>query len=243
MAPQTLDLLRASGIALFEGYGMTESGGAVALNHPGAVRYGTVGRPMRGCEVRIAEDGEVLVRGANVFPGYEGNDAATRETVDADGWLHTGDLGALDADGFLTITGRKKDLIITSSGKNLTPSLVESAIQQSRWISRAVMVGDRRPYPVALLTLDAEEIAGWARREGVDTGGRPARHPAVRALCQEAVDAANARAARPARIRAFAILDEDFTVASGLLTPTLKLRRAAVSERYATEIAALYERD
>ncbi|MFG2195457.1 AMP-dependent synthetase/ligase [Streptomyces sp. NPDC048639] len=242
IAPQTLDLLRASGIALFEGYGMTESGGVIALNHPGAVRYGTVGRPMQGCEVRIAEDGEVLARGANVFPGYEGDDGATREAVDADGWLHTGDLGALDADGYLTVTGRKKDLIITSSGKNLTPSLVESAIQQSRWISRAVMVGDHRPYPVALLTLDAEEVAGWARREGVDTGDRPSRHPAVRALCQEAVDAANARAARPARIRAFAVLDEDFTVASGLLTPTLKLRRAAVSERYAPEIAALYER-
>ncbi|NEA37666.1 AMP-binding protein, partial [Streptomyces sp. SID13031] len=133
-------------IAVFEGYGMTESGGAISLNHPGAVRYGTVGRPIAGCEVRIAEDGEVLARGPMVFPGYYGNERATRETLDADGWLHTGDLGALDEDGYLSITGRKKDLIITSSGKNLTPSLVELAVQQSRFVSHAVLVGDRRPY-------------------------------------------------------------------------------------------------
>ncbi|MEU4212823.1 long-chain fatty acid--CoA ligase [Streptomyces sp. NPDC026206] len=243
IAPQTLDLLRACGIAVYEGYGMTESSGVITLNHRDAVRYGTVGRPVQGCEVRIAEDGEVLARGPGVFPGYHGNPAATAEALDAQGWLHTGDVGTLDADGYLSITGRKKDLIITSSGKNLTPSLVEFALQQSRWISRAVMVGDRRPYPVALLTLDAGEIEAWAAREGVvfeDAG--PARHPAVRRLCQEAVDAANEQVARPARIRAFTVLDEDFGVASGALTPTLKIRRAAISRRYAAEIDALYER-
>ncbi|MEC4017028.1 AMP-binding protein [Streptomyces sp. H27-D2] len=241
IAPQTLDFLRACGIAVFEGYGMTESGGVISLNHPEAVRYGTVGRPMPGCEVRIAEDGEVLARGPNVFPGYHANQDATRDTLDADGWLYTGDLGSLDADGYLSITGRKKDLIITSAGKNLTPSQTEFAIQRSRWVSRAVMVGDRRPYPVALITLEADEIAAWADREGVRLGGRPSRHPAVRALVQEAVDEANAEVARPARIRAFALLDEDFTIDSGILTPTLKLRRKAVAERYAEEIEALYE--
>ncbi|MGX8906842.1 AMP-dependent synthetase/ligase [Streptomyces netropsis] len=242
IAPQTMDFLRACGIRVFEGYGMTESAGVISLNHPGAVRYGTVGRPVPGCEVRIAADGEVLARGPGVFPGYHADPAATEQALDPDGWLRTGDLGSLDADGFLRITGRKKDLIITSGGKNLTPSLVEAAIQQSRWVSRAVMIGDARPYPVALITLDAEEIAAWARSEGLEQGRGYAGHPVVRARCQEAVDAANAQVARPARIRAFTILDEDFTVGGGELTPTLKLRRSAIANRYAAEIDALYER-
>ncbi|MBO0652108.1 long-chain fatty acid--CoA ligase [Streptomyces triculaminicus] len=243
IAPQTLDFLRACGIGVYEGYGMTEGSGVITTNHQRAARPGTVGRPVEGYEVRIAEDGEVLARGPGVFAGYHNNPSATAGAVDADGWLHTGDLGTLDADGYLTITGRKKDLIITSSGKNLAPSPVEFAIQRSRFVSRAVMVGDRRPYPVALLTLDAAEVAAWAAREGLDLGeAGPARHPEVRRLCQEAVDEANARAARPARIRAFAILNEDFSVENGELTPTLKLRRAVVGERYAAEIDALYER-
>ncbi|MFD0383078.1 hypothetical protein ACFQ2B_13945 [Streptomyces stramineus] len=150
---------------------MTEATGVITLNHPGAVRHGTVGRPVACAEVRIAADGEVLARGAGVFAGYHNDPAATAAVLGADGWLRTGDLGSLDVDGFLSITGRKKDLIITSGGKNLTPSLVEFALQQSRWISRAVMVGDRRPYPVALLTLDAAEIAAWAGREGVQLDG------------------------------------------------------------------------
>ncbi|MFE0175313.1 AMP-dependent synthetase/ligase [Streptomyces sp. NPDC059002] len=241
IAPDTVDFLRACGIAVFEGYGMTESAGVLTLNHPGAVRYGTVGRPIDGVELRIADDGEVLARGAMVFPGYHNNPAATRDTVDADGWLHTGDLGALDEDGFLSITGRKKDLIITSAGKNLTPSLSELALQNSRFVSRAVLVGDRRPYPVALITLDDEEVTGWAAREGVPlTAGPPSRDPRVRALVQEAVDAVNATVSRPARIREFAVLDEDFTVADGLLTPSLKVRRKAVTERYADVVEALY---
>ncbi|MEV8536223.1 AMP-dependent synthetase/ligase [Streptomyces sp. NPDC051211] len=240
IAPATLDFLRACGIAVFEGYGMTESGGVISLNHPGAVRHGTVGRPIAGCEVRIADDGEVLARGPMVFPGYHANDAATAETVDGDGWLHTGDLGALDADGYLTITGRKKDLIITSAGKNITPSEVEFAIQHSRYVSRAVMIGDRRPHPVALITLDAEEVAGWASREGIDPGPSPASHPQVRALVEQAVAEANEKVSRPARIRAFHLLDGDFTIAGGELTPTLKLRRKAVAERYAAEIEVLY---
>ncbi|MGK5730876.1 AMP-dependent synthetase/ligase [Streptomyces sp. URMC 124] len=242
IAPQTLDFLRACGIALYEGYGMTEATGVITLNHPGAVRPGTVGRPVPGCEVRIAQDGEVLARGPGVFAGYRNAPKATAGVLDADGWLHTGDLGALDGDGYLTITGRKKDLIITSGGKNLAPAPVEFAVQQSRWVSRAVLIGDRRPHPVALLTLDAQEVAAWAEREGVDLGGRPARHPAVRALCAEAVEAANAAVSRPARIRAFAIVDGDFTVADGTLTPTLKLRRSVIAERYAIEINALYDR-
>ncbi|WP_405659615.1 AMP-dependent synthetase/ligase [Streptomyces sp. RK9] len=240
IAPHVLDFLRACGIRVFEGYGMTESGGVISLNHPAAVRYGTVGRPVAGCEVRIADDGEVLARGANVFPGYHADEPATRAALDDDGWLHTGDLGALDADGYLRITGRKKDLIITSAGKNLTPSLSELAIQASRFVSRAVMVGDRRPHPVALITLDAEEVAGWASRSGLTLTEPASADPRVRALVQEAVDAANAQVSRPAMIRTFAVLDEDFSVADGLLTPSLKVRRRAVVERYAAVVEKLY---
>lgn len=218
IAPETLDFLRDCGIQVFEGYGMTESAGLISLNHPGAVRHGTVGRPLDGCEVRIAGDGEILARGPMVAAG---------EVAD-DGWLHTGDLGALDEDGFLTITGRKKDLIITSSGKNLSPAEVQVLIERAPVVSHAVMAGDRRPYPVALITVDPEAVRGLD-----DT--------AVRALVQEAVDRANAQVSRPSRIRAFRILDKDFSVADGVLTPTLKVRRKAVLERYAAEIDTLYE--
>ncbi|GHE47181.1 long-chain fatty acid--CoA ligase [Streptomyces vinaceus] len=241
IAPATLDFLRACGIAIYEGYGMTETAGLISLNHPGAARHGTVGRPIAGCEVRIAQDGEILVRGPMVFPGYHANPAATARALDAEGWLHTGDLGELDADGFLSITGRKKELIITSAGKNITPTEVEFAVQRSRYVSRAVLIGDRRPHPVALITLEADEIAAWARREGLDLDlAGAAAHPAVRALVEEAVTQANATVSRPARIRAFRILPEDFTIEAGTLTPTLKLRRTAVAQRYAAEIDALY---
>ncbi|WP_419997090.1 AMP-dependent synthetase/ligase [Streptomyces boninensis] len=235
IAPQTLDFLRACGIPLYEGYGMTESAGVISLNHPGAFRHGTVGKPIPGCEVRIAGDGEILARGPMIFSGYHANAAATAEALDADGWLHTGDLGSLDDDGYLRVTGRKKDIVITSAGKNLTPSQVEFAIQQSRWVSRAIMIGDRRPHPVALITLDEEEVGR------LDLTGPPAREPRVRELVQEAVDAANEQVARPARVRAFAILDEDLSIDSGALTPTLKVRRAQVARLYAKEIDALYE--
>ncbi|WKD33232.1 AMP-dependent synthetase/ligase [Streptomyces xanthophaeus] len=240
IAPATLDFLRACGISVYEGYGMTESGGVISVNHPAAVRHGTVGRPIAGCEVRIAEDGEVLARGAMVFPGYHANEAATAEALDPEGWLHTGDLGELDEDGYLRITGRKKELIITSAGKNITPTEVEFAVQRSRYVSRAVLIGDRRPYAVALITLDAEEITAWAARETLDLGPTPTTHPAVRALVEAAVTEANTTVSRPSRIRAFHILPEDFTPQAGTLTPSLKLRRGVVAERYAREIAGLY---
>ncbi|MFG2481917.1 AMP-dependent synthetase/ligase [Streptomyces virginiae] len=240
IAPATLAFLRACGISVYEGYGMTESGGVISVNHPAAVRHGTVGRPIAGCEVRIADDGEVLARGAMVFPGYHANEAATAETLDPDGWLHTGDLGELDADGYLRITGRKKELIITSAGKNITPTEVEFAVQRSRYVSRTVLIGDRRPYAVALITLDAEEITAWAAREALDLGPTPTTHPAVHALVEAAVTEANTTVSRPSRIRAFHILPQDFTLEAGTLTPSLKLRRGVVAERYAREIAALY---
>ncbi|MFI7354428.1 AMP-dependent synthetase/ligase [Streptomyces avidinii] len=240
IAPATLDLLRACGICVYEGYGMTESGGVISLNHPEAVRHGTVGRPIADCEVRIAQDGEVLARGPMVFPGYHANTAATAGALDPEGWLHTGDLGELDADGFLRITGRKKELIITSAGKNITPTEVEFAVQRSRYVSRAVLIGDRRPYPVALITLDEQEVTAWATREALDLGPAPTTHPAVHALIDAVVTEANSAVSRPSRIRAFHILPEDFTPEAGTLTPSLKLRRTVVAERYAPEIAGLY---
>jgi long-chain acyl-CoA synthetase len=202
---------------------------------------GSVGRPLRGTEVAIAADGEVLMRGPHVFAGYHRDAAATASTV-RDGWLHSGDLGELDPDGFLRITGRKKDLIITSSGKNISPDLIESMLRETRWISQAVVYGDRRPYLVALLTLDPDELPALAAEAGVaaDPAGMAA-DPRVREIVQRDVDAVNARLARIEQVKRFAILDRDLSQAAGELTPTLKVKRAAVQLAYANRFQALYE--
>ncbi|SFP51198.1 long-chain acyl-CoA synthetase [Amycolatopsis arida] len=240
IAKEILEFFAECGVPIYEAYGMTESTAVISANAPGAVRFGTVGRPLPGIEVRIAEDGEVLARGDNVFAGYHDDPAATREAI-VDGWLHTGDLGELDADGYLTITGRKKDIIITAGGKNLTPANLENDLRQSRWIAHAVMLGDRRPFPVALITLDPEEVLPWARERGLPEDlGELAGHPDVRALVQEVLDTANARYAPPERIRDFAVLGTEFSVDGGELTPSLKMRRAVVREKYADVVDALY---
>jgi long-chain acyl-CoA synthetase len=240
IAPEILEFFYACGVPIYEAYGMTESTAVISANVPGAVKFGTVGRPLPGIEVRIAEDGEVLARSAGVFAGYHHNQAGTDEML-ADGWLHTGDLGELDGDGYLRISGRKKDIIICASGKNLTPANLENDLRQSRWIAHAVMVGDRRPYPVGLIVLDAEEIVPWARERGLPDGlAELSAHPEVRALIEQVVDAANSRYAPPERIRRFAILDRDFSTESGELTPTMKIRREIVAERYADVVDALY---
>ncbi|WP_020668765.1 AMP-dependent synthetase/ligase [Amycolatopsis nigrescens] len=238
IAPEILEFFHGCGVPIYEAYGMTESTALISANVPGAVRFGSVGRALPGVEIGIAEDGEVLARGENVFTGYHHNPAATAETI-VDGWLHTGDLGRLDEDGYLYLTGRKKDIIITAGGKNLTPANLENDLRQSRWISQAVMLGDRRPYPVALITLDPEEAAAWAAEHGVT--GAVAAHPAMRELVAGVVDAANENYAPPERIRDFTILPGEFTVDSGELTPTLKIRRGVVRERYADVVDALYE--
>jgi long-chain acyl-CoA synthetase len=236
IAPDILEFFWACGVPLLEGYGMTEAATGIAIATLDAHRPGTVGRALPGLELRIADDGEVLVRGPNVFAGYHGEPAHPPGA-----WLHTGDLGALDADGFLTLTGRKKDIIITAGGKNLAPANLERDLKRSRYISEAVMHGDRRPYPVALITLDAQEIAGWARARGLpEDVAALSGHPAVRALVQAEVDRVNARYARVAQIKRFAILDHDLTIAAGELTPTLKVRRAVVDARYAATFDALY---
>ncbi|MCK2242002.1 AMP-dependent synthetase/ligase [Crossiella sp. S99.2] len=240
IAPAVLEFFAGCGIPVYEAYGMTESTALISGNHPDAWKFGTVGKPFPGIEVRIAADGEVLARGENVFPGYHNNPDATSATV-IDGWLHTGDLGALDEDGFLRITGRKKDIIITAGGKNLTPANLENDLRGCRWISQAVMHGDRRPYPVALITLDPDELPNLARELGISVEpAELAGHPRVRALIEEVVAAANEAYAPPERIRRFALLARDFSVETGELTPTLKLRRAVVAARYAAELDALY---
>jgi long-chain acyl-CoA synthetase len=238
---EILEFFDACGVLILEGYGMSESCAAGTLNTPRAVRLGTVGRPLDGTEVAIAPDGEVLMRGPHVFAGYHRDANATSETV-RDGWLHSGDLGELDGDGFLAITGRKKDLIITSSGKNISPDVIESMLRETRWISQAIIYGDRRSYVVALLTLDPDELPKLAAEAG--TAPDPAlmaADPRVREIVARDVDAVNDRLARIEQIKRFDILERDLSQADGELTPTLKVKRALVYRAFADRFARLYE--
>ncbi len=238
---EVLEFFDACGVLILEGYGMTETCAAATLNTPGTYRFGTVGRPLPGSEVAIADDGEVLMRGPHVFAGYHRDDEATRDTFD-DGWLCSGDLGEVDKDGFVAITGRKKDLIITSSGKNVSPTNLETALRETRWVSQAVVYGDNRPYLVALLTLDADELPALAERAGVEPD--PATmiaDPRVHAVIQESIDEVNARFARIEQIKRFALLEHDLSQAAGELTPTLKVKRATVNDRYREQFERLYD--
>jgi long-chain acyl-CoA synthetase len=244
-APIGVDILRffhAAGVPVNEGYGMSETAAIGTVNTPDHVRIGTVGRTVPEAEVRIADDGEILMRGPQLFSGYWNNPEATAEAV-VDGWLHSGDLGAIDDDGYLSITGRKKDIIITAGGKNLTPANVENDLRSCRWISQAVMHGDRRPFPVALITLDIEEIGPWATAQGLPADlPTLAEHPTVRTLVQGVLDEVNERYAKVAQVKKFHILDRDLTVEGGELTPTLKVKRRVVDERYAELFDQLYSR-
>ena len=235
---------RGCGITVLEGYGLTETSPATNSNTPDEQKIGTVGRPIPGCTIRIAPDGEVLVRGHMVFQGYWNNQAATKEMVDGDGWLHTGDLGALDDDGFLTITGRKKDLIITSAGKNVAPAVLEDRLRAHWLVSECLVVGDAKPYIAALVAGDPETFALWKADNGKPQAATMAdlrEDPALLAEIQAAVDDANRAVSRAEAIKKFMILDEEFTEAGGQLTPTMKVRRNVVMDRYATQIATLYD--
>jgi long-chain acyl-CoA synthetase len=239
--PEILEFFHACGVHVLEGYGMTETSAVAAVNTLDAFKFGTVGRPLPGCEIRIAGDGEVLMRGPNIFPGYYRNEEATAEAL-VDGWLHSGDLGSIDDDGYLRITGRKKDLIITSSGKNITPSNIENSLKQSRWVSQAVVAGDRRSYLVALLTLDPDEAPKLGEKVG--GGGRPAdlaEDEGARAEIQRVVDDVNRRFARIEQVKRFAILDRDLSQEEGELTPTMKVKRNVVYERHASLFDSLYD--
>ena len=241
IAPEILEFFYAAGVPVLEGWGMTETTAVGTVNTLDDLKFGTVGRAMPGVEIRIApQDGEILMRGPNVFREYWRNPEATAEAL-VDGWLHTGDLGTLDEDGFLTISGRKKDIIITAGGKNLTPANLENDLKQSRFISQAIMHGDRRPFPVALITLDEDEIRGWAHERGKGEDLAALAHDdEVQALIQAELDRANAKYAKVEQIKKFTILDHDLSPESGELTPTLKVKRTVVNERYADVFDALY---
>jgi len=233
---------RGVGIEVFEGYGLTETSAPCSVNMPGANKIGTVGKPLPGVTLRIAGDGEILTRGRNLFEGYWGNDAATAEAIDAEGWYHTGDVGELDADGYLRITGRKKEILVTAAGKNVAPGPLEDALRAHPLISQAMIVGDGRPFVGALITLDPEALAQWAPAGGpvpTDPAGLRA-DPRVLAEVQGAVDRANVLVSKAEQIKKFTVLAADLTEESGHLTPTLKIKRNLVTRDFGAEIEDLY---
>ena len=238
IAQEILEFFFACGIPIMEGYGMTETSTVATVNTVEEHRFGSVGKPIPGISVKIAEDGEVLISGPNIFKAYYKNDEATNETV-IDGWLHTGDLGRLDDDGFLYITGRKKDIIITAGGKNITPANLENGLKENRWISQAVVIGDQRPYLIALITLDPEEAPAFAQEHGIDVADLP-ESDAMRAEVQKAIDSVNAVVGPVEQIKRFAILDHDLSQETGELTPTLKVKRNVVKEKFDGVIQETY---
>jgi long-chain acyl-CoA synthetase len=238
IAPEILEFFYACGVPVMEGYGMTETSTGAVVNSLKDYRFGSIGKPFQGVDVKIADDGEILLRGDNMFTGYYKNDEATREALQ-DGWLHTGDVGRVDEDGFLYITGRKKDIIITAGGKNITPANLENDVKQSRWVSQVVVVGDRRPYLVALVTLDPEELPAFAQRHELEPD-EVAGSEQMRAEVQKAVDAANAKVGRVEQIKKFKILQDDLSQETGELTPTLKVKRNVVADKFAAAIEELY---
>jgi long-chain acyl-CoA synthetase len=240
IAKEILEFFWACGVPVLEGYGMTETATAATTSTVENHRFGTVGRALPGVELKIADDGEILVKGANIFAGYHNNADASFGAVE-NGWLHTGDLGSIDEDGYLSITGRKKDIIITAGGKNLTPANIENDLKQCRWISQAVMHGDQRPYPVVLITLDEEEMPIFAKEHDLPSDiPSLARAPEVRELIQKEIDRANAKYAQVEQVKKFAILDHDLSQATGELTPTLKVKRNVVNQKYSELFDELY---
>jgi Long-chain acyl-CoA synthetases (AMP-forming) len=238
--PEILRFFDAAGVLILEGWGMTETSTAATVARPDAFKFGKVGRAFKGCEIRIAEDGEILVKGPNIFQGYYKNEKATKETLE-DGWLHTGDIGELDEDGYLSITGRKKDIIITAGGKNITPANLEAEIKQSPYVSQCVVIGDRRPYLVALITLDMEECEKLCKEKGWPAD--PAelrRNEGMRAIIQEHLDKINEKFARVEQVKKFEILPHDLSQETGELTPTLKVKRNVVADKFEQDVDALY---
>ena len=234
----------AVGIPVLEGYGLTETTPSLTVNRPERFKLGTVGLPLDCCELRIAPDGEILARGANVALGYHRRPEATAESWDADGWFHTGDIGEFDAEGFLRITDRKKDLIKTSGGKYVAPQKIENLLKLQPHVSQAVLIGDNRKYCVALITLEAEEVSRWAKTRGIEVDGPEAQaaHPAVRKLIEGEVGEVNRELASYESVKYFRILPRDLSTETGELTPSLKVKRKVVAERYRREIEEMYAR-
>ncbi|MCY0955683.1 AMP-dependent synthetase/ligase [Streptomyces sp. H27-H5] len=231
-----------AGITVYEGYGLTESSAAATANPPGATKYGTVGPPIPGGSVHIADDGEVWLHGGHVFSGYLNDPRGTEEVLHG-GWLATGDLGRLDADGYLTITGRKKEILVTSNGKSVSPTALEERVRSHPLVSQCVLVGNDRPYIAALVTLDMEGVAHWLSMRGLpqQAAARVIHDPELSAEVRRAVVAANTLVSQAEAIRTFRVLAEQFTEERGLLTPSLKLKRRAIEQAYATEVADLYQ--
>jgi long-chain acyl-CoA synthetase len=238
--PEILSFFDAAGVLVLEGWGMTETSTAATISSPDDFKVGTIGKPFPGCEVKIAEDGEILVKGPNVFQGYYKNEEATRETI-VDGWLHTGDIGEIDADGFIKITGRKKDIIITAGGKNITPANLENEIKQHPLVSQCVVVGDRKPYLVALVTLDPEDAVAYAKDHGLpEDPEQLAANGDVKKAIEDHVATINEKFARVEQVKKIAILPRDLSQETGELTPTLKVKRAVVAAKHEQEIEQLY---
>ncbi|HEU5254023.1 MAG TPA: long-chain fatty acid--CoA ligase [Solirubrobacterales bacterium] len=238
--PEILRFFDAAGVLVLEGWGMTETSTAATISSPDDFKVGTIGKPFPGCEVKIAEDGEILVKGPNVFQGYHKNPEATAETI-VDGWLHTGDIGEIDSEGFIKITGRKKDIIITAGGKNITPANLEAEIKQHPLVSQCVVVGDRRPYLVALVTLDPEEAVKYAQEHDLPEDlARLAANADVKASIEAHVEKINQNFARVEQVKKISILPEDLSQENGELTPTLKVKRAVVAQKHEGAIEQLY---
>ena len=240
ISPEILRFFDAAGVLVLEGWGMTETSTAATISTPEDFKVGTIGKPFPGCEVKIAEDGEILVKGPNVFQGYYKNEEATRETI-VGGWLHTGDIGEIEPDGFIKITGRKKDIIITAGGKNITPANLENEIKQHPLVSQCVVVGDRKPYLVALVTLDPEDAVAYAKEHGLpeDPEQLAANTDVLKAI-EDHVATINEKFARVEQVKKVAILPRDLSQETGELTPTLKVKRAVVASKHEQEIEKLY---
>ena len=237
ISTEVLDFFAGFGLPIYEVYGQSEDTGPTTFNVPGKAKFGTVGPPFPGVEVKIADDGEIIVRGRNVFAGYFKDREATDETLH-DGWLHTGDLGEFDSDGFLTITGRKKDIIITAGGKNVAPKLLEGGIRNHPLVAEVVVIGDRRKFLTALVGLDAEAVGRYMKEQGLS--GPPDKCEEIRAEIQQAVDAVNTEMARVEQIKKFTILPRELSIAEGELTPTLKVKRNVVTAHFEAEIESMY---
>jgi long-chain acyl-CoA synthetase len=241
IAPEILEFFYAAGVPVLEGWGMTETTAIGTVNLLDQIKFGTVGKAVPGDEIKIAEeDGEILIKGPNIFKEYWRNEEATKEDL-VDGWLHTGDVGELDDEGFLKITGRKKDIIITAGGKNLTPSNIENDLKQCAFISQAVMYGDRKPFPVMLVTLDPDEIVPWAKDKGLPEDlAELAENKEVQEMVEKELERANSNYAQVEQAKKVKILDHDLSIDSGELTPTLKVKRNVVYERYEDLFEGMY---
>jgi long-chain acyl-CoA synthetase len=232
---------RGIGVTVLEGYGLTETTAPATVNVPDRVKIGTVGAPLPGVGIRIADDGEILIRGNNVFASYHNNSEATSGAM-VDGWFHTGDIGELDEDGYLKITGRKKELLVTAGGKNVAPAVLEDRLRAHPLVSQCIVVGDQKPFIAALLTLDEEMYPAWAKNNGIPQVpfAQAATDPTVLVALQRAVDDANKAVSKAESIRKFAVLEGDFTEENGYLTPSLKLKRNVVMKDFHDKVEALY---